>query len=270
MFNFAGSIFITKFVQLIKGKLSKVATSGSYNDLSDKPTIPDVSSFMTKENPTGSGSFSINRQAGSTVGTNSATFGSNNVAEGENSVASGENSIASGKNQIVIGENNETDDDSILIAGNGYITRIGQLIRCNAFWLKKNGDGYFTGDVYAKDPTVPSSESYTPVIRLARTNEIPTSLPANGGNADTLDGKHASDFAIIKSAWIDVSTSADGTGYIFDDNAGTPLVVHCASLWHVTCTISHNNVYGGWGVYVYDFYNKIPYQGVISVLVYYI
>lgn len=25
---------------------------------------------------------------------------------------------------------------------------------------------------------------------------IPTSLPANGGNADTLDGKHASDFAV--------------------------------------------------------------------------
>jgi len=29
-------------------------------------------------------------------------------------------------------------------------------------------------------------------------SEIPTSLPANGGNADTLDGKHASNFAIAK------------------------------------------------------------------------
>lgn len=26
--------------------------------------------------------------------------------------------------------------------------------------------------------------------------DIPTSLPANGGNADTVDGKHASDFAV--------------------------------------------------------------------------
>lgn len=26
-------------------------------------------------------------------------------------------------------------------------------------------------------------------------NDIPTSLPANGGNADTVDGKHANDFA---------------------------------------------------------------------------
>lgn len=30
---------------------------------------------------------------------------------------------------------------------------------------------------------------------LALTSQIPTSLPANGGNADTVDNKHASDFA---------------------------------------------------------------------------
>lgn len=30
---------------------------------------------------------------------------------------------------------------------------------------------------------------------IALTSQIPTSLPANGGNADTVDGKHASDFA---------------------------------------------------------------------------
>ena len=30
----------------------------------------------------------------------------------------------------------------------------------------------------------------------ANLSDIPTSLPANGGNADTLDGKHASDFAL--------------------------------------------------------------------------
>lgn len=32
-----------------KPNLSTVATSGSYNDLSDKPTIPDVSDFITKD-----------------------------------------------------------------------------------------------------------------------------------------------------------------------------------------------------------------------------
>lgn len=31
----------------------------------------------------------------------------------------------------------------------------------------------------------------------ANTSDIPSSLPANGGNADTVDGKHASDFASI-------------------------------------------------------------------------
>ena len=32
----------------------------------------------------------------------------------------------------------------------------------------------------------------------AEVSDIPTSLPANGGNADTLDGKHASNFATVK------------------------------------------------------------------------
>lgn len=34
---------------------------------------------------------------------------------------------------------------------------------------------------------------------IAWTSDIPTSLPANGGNADTLDGKHASDFYLSSS-----------------------------------------------------------------------
>ena len=46
--------YITKNVNdltnyTLTSNLSNVATSGSYNDLSDKPTIPDVSNFITKD-----------------------------------------------------------------------------------------------------------------------------------------------------------------------------------------------------------------------------
>lgn len=40
---------ITGFVNKLKGTLSTVAFSGSYNDLRDKPTIPDASRYYTKE-----------------------------------------------------------------------------------------------------------------------------------------------------------------------------------------------------------------------------
>ena len=39
MYDFLGRTGIEKLTQLIKGKLADVATSGSYSDLSDKPTI---------------------------------------------------------------------------------------------------------------------------------------------------------------------------------------------------------------------------------------
>ena len=39
MYDFPGRAGIEKLTQLIKGKLADVATSGSYSDLSDKPTI---------------------------------------------------------------------------------------------------------------------------------------------------------------------------------------------------------------------------------------
>lgn len=37
--------------------------------------------------------------------------------------------------------------------------------------------------------------------KYAKKSDIPTKLPANGGNADTVDGKHATDFAQNISSW---------------------------------------------------------------------
>lgn len=58
---------------------------------------------MDKINPTGTGSLSLNRKNGSSVGDYSAAIGYNNVASGDNSFAEGQNTIASGDNSHTAG-----------------------------------------------------------------------------------------------------------------------------------------------------------------------
>ena len=52
---------------------------------------------MDKNNPVGTGSFSMNRKSGTTVGTNSVAIGYNTTASGENSHAEGKDTTASGQ-----------------------------------------------------------------------------------------------------------------------------------------------------------------------------
>lgn len=52
--------------------------------------------FLTKTDSVGTGSFSFNRETGSTVGKNSATFGLNNIASGDNAFAEGAINKATG------------------------------------------------------------------------------------------------------------------------------------------------------------------------------
>lgn len=54
--------------------------------------------FLTKTDSVGTGSFSFNRETGSTVGENSATFGLNNIASGNNAFAEGAINKATGWN----------------------------------------------------------------------------------------------------------------------------------------------------------------------------
>lgn len=54
--------------------------------------------FLTKTDSVGTGSFSFNRETGSTVGENSATFGLNNIASGNNAFAEGATNKATGWN----------------------------------------------------------------------------------------------------------------------------------------------------------------------------
>lgn len=92
-------------------------------------------SYMTKVNPTGSGSFSLNRAAGTTVGENSIAIGTDCEATHDNSIAIGYNLKTSTKNQIVLGKYNESDDSALLIVGSGGVTVDGNVWSLNRFTM---------------------------------------------------------------------------------------------------------------------------------------
>lgn len=72
--------------------------SNSPYNLADTTARNALSNKMDKANPTGTGSFSLNRQADTTVGSNSVAVGKTCEASGDYSHAEGSYSIASGTN----------------------------------------------------------------------------------------------------------------------------------------------------------------------------
>lgn len=54
---------------------------------------------------------------------------------------------------------------------------------------------------------------------VALTKNIPTSLPANGGNADTVDNEHASNFSYTHQSSFDFTTSKNGRIVTFDQSS---------------------------------------------------
>ena len=63
-----------------------------------------------------------------------------------------------------------------------------------------------------------AGNGFTNWRRLAFANEIPTSLPANGGNADTVDNEHASNFSYTHQKSFDFSKSKSGRIVTFDQS----------------------------------------------------
>lgn len=118
-------------------------------------------------------------------GTHSHSEGDNTIASGIGSHAGGASSIASSDYsfahgmhvesnnscEVSLGKFNKSSSDTLFSIGDGTA----DSARHNAFEITKTG-----GKLHDKD--------------IATTDLIPTELPANGGNADTLDGVHASDF----------------------------------------------------------------------------
>lgn len=54
-------------LEYFKGRLSNVAISGNYNDLNNKPVVPDISTILNVVYPIGSIYISVNNTSPSTL-----------------------------------------------------------------------------------------------------------------------------------------------------------------------------------------------------------
>lgn len=109
-------------------------------------------------------------EGSSTKATNSYSHagGRLSLASGRCSFAHGLGTTASGAYSSAFGAYNTSNDDTLFSVGNGT----DETKRSNAFEITKT-----TGKLFDKE--------------IATKEDIPTTLPANGGNADTIDGLHA-------------------------------------------------------------------------------
>ena len=71
-------------------------------------------------------------------------------------------------------------------------------VNCFEILSIENGGNAKTVNGFTVGCNVPADAVLTPpdLSGYAKLTDIPSSLPANGGNADTLDGRHASEFAV--------------------------------------------------------------------------
>ena len=97
------------------------------------PGVTDISTKMDANNPVGTGSFSMNRKAGTVIGTNSHTEGFNTTASGYSSHAEGNQTIASGFCSHVEGDH---------ATASGYISHAeGNNANASGFCSHAEGNG---------------------------------------------------------------------------------------------------------------------------------
>ena len=133
-----------------------------------------INTWNTKKFSVAHGNEShVEGQDNLSLGHYSHTEGLYTVAIGNQSHTSGYYTKALHDNEAAYGKYNESNDNTLFSIGDGTADDA----RHNAFEITTTG-----GKLHNKD--------------IATTDLIPTSLPANGGNADTLDGMHANDFPL--------------------------------------------------------------------------
>ena len=86
--------------------------------------------------------------------------------------------------------------------------------------------------------TVATSGSYDDLADKPTIPTIPASLPANGGNADTVDNKHASDFAAASHTH-DYAASNHTHNYAASDHTHTPVSIGAAPASHASSTTTY-------------------------------
>lgn len=117
-------------------------------DIADTTARSGLTDKMDKVNPVGSGSFSLNRKADTTIGTNSFASGNYNTASGSNSFAEGYNTTASGNSSHAEGASTTATGYASHTEGEGTAT-IGESSHAEGYATSANGqsshaEGYYT------------------------------------------------------------------------------------------------------------------------------
>ena len=137
-----------------------------------RATASGVSSHAEGDNTTASRDASHAEGSGTTAsGVSSHAEGSGTTASGKSSHAGGSSTKALHDNEVAYGKYNESNDNTLFSIGDGTAADA----RHNAFEITTTG-----GKLHDKD--------------IATTDLIPTELPANGGNADTVGLRYSNDF----------------------------------------------------------------------------
>ena len=111
--------------------------------------------YLTKIDPNGTGSLSLNRKSNSTIGTNSVALGINSTASGQYSMAEGEGTSATGKAAHAEGgntkasgtyshaEGNNTTAQGLYSHAEGYNTKVTQVTTATPMLTESTNAGYY-------------------------------------------------------------------------------------------------------------------------------
>ena len=144
-------------------------TSGSSSLITSGAVYTSLSDKMDKVNPTGTGSFSLNRASGSTVGTNSVAEGEDCTASAYNSHAEGYETVASGTNCHAEGSHTTASGSNCHAEGSGTVASKkgahAEGLRSEASGGYAHAEGADTvasgSDSHAEGYTTVASGSYT-------------------------------------------------------------------------------------------------------------
>ena len=203
--------------QAIDNKADKTVATISADGLmsaEDKGKLDSVNDTYALKSKYGDTTIDVGRKGGTDVGRNSTAEGDSTTAsgyashaEGEMTTASGHDSHAEGFETAASGDKSHAEGYATTAsgicshAGGSNTKALKEAEFAHGKYNQSNDDTLFSiGDGTADDARHNAFEITATGGKLhdkdiATTDLIPTSLPANGGNADTVDNKHYTDFS---------------------------------------------------------------------------
>lgn len=194
-----------------------------------------LNNVMSSINPSGTGSFSLNRNPNSNIGANSVAHGYNTIASGSNTHAEGFNTTASGnvshaeggntiasanfshaegyntiaqrRTQHVQGEFNipDTSGDRVSVKGS-YIHIVGNgtadTARSNAHTIDWDGNAWYSGDVYVGSTSGTNRDEGSK--KLATVDELTAAL--EGVSGFVAQAEEPEDTSVL---WLDTDDNTD-------------------------------------------------------------